>query len=103
MDRKADHKIILAKKKLRKLSKNYKQNFKNIENYIKKEIYEIKRLKNLSNNIIPEIKYKELLSPDLRIIDQIKKRGCIIIRDAFDQKKIGKLNNDLEKYIEYNG
>ena len=103
MNRKVDHKIILAKKKLRKLSKNYEQNFKNIENYIKKEIYEIKRLKKLSNNIIPEIKYKELLSPDLRIIDQIKKRGCIIIRDVFDQKKIGKLNNDLEKYIEHNG
>ena len=103
MNRKVDHKIILAKKKLRKLSKNYKQNFKNIENYIKKEIYEIKRSNKLSNNIIPEIKYKELLSPDLRIIDQIKKRGCIIIRDVFDQKKIGKLNNDLEKYIEYNG
>ena len=103
MNRKVDHKIILAKKKLRKLSKNYKQNFKNIENYIKKEIYEIKRSNKSSNNIIPEIKYKELLSPDLRIIDQIKKRGCIIIRDVFDQKKIGKLNNDLEKYIEYNG
>ena len=103
MNRKVDHKIILAKKKLRKLSKNYKQNFKNIENYIKKEIYEIKRSNKLSNNIIPEIKYKELLSPDLRIIDQIKKRGCIIIRDVFDQKKIGKLNNDLEKYIEHNG
>ena len=59
MNRKVDHKIILAKKKLRKLSKNYKQNFKNIENYIKKEIYEIKRSNKLSNNIIPEIKYKE--------------------------------------------
>ncbi len=103
MNIKVDHKIILAKKKLRKLSKNYKQNFKNIENYTKKEIYEIKRLKKLSNNIIPEIKYKELLSTDLRIIGQIKKRGCIIIRDVFDQKKIGKLNNDLEKYIEDNG
>ena len=55
MNRKVDHKIILAKKKLRKLSKNYKQNFKNIENYIKKEIYEIKRSNKLSNNIIPEI------------------------------------------------
>ncbi len=103
MDRKVDHKIIPAKKKLRKLSKDFKQNFKNIENYIKKEIYEIKRLKKLSKNIIPEIKYKELLSSDLRIIGQIKKRGCIIIRDVFDQKKIGKLNNDLEKYIENNG
>ena len=103
MNRKVDHKIIPAKKKLRKLSKDFKQNFKNIENYIKKEIYKIKRLKKLSKNIIPEIKYKELLSPDLRINDQIKKRGCIIIRDVFDQKKIGKLNNDLEKYIEHNG
>ena len=54
MNRKVDHKIILAKKKLRKLSKNYKQNFKNIENYIKKEIYEIKRSNKLSNNIIFE-------------------------------------------------
>ena len=75
MYRKVDHKIIPAKKKLRKLSKDFKQNFKNIENYIKKEIYKIKRLKKLSKNIIPEIKYKELFSSNLRIIDQIKKRG----------------------------
>ena len=53
MYRKVDHKIILAKKKLRKLSKNYKQNFENVKNYIKKEIYEIKSLKKLSKNIIP--------------------------------------------------
>ena len=44
MDRTIDHKIIPAKKKLRKLSKDFKQNFKNIENYIKKEIYKIKTL-----------------------------------------------------------
>ena len=34
MNRKVDHKIIPSKKKLRKLSKDFKQNFKNIENYI---------------------------------------------------------------------
>ena len=60
-------------------------------------------LLNVCSLVISIVKYKELLSPDLRIIDQIKKRGCIIIRDVFDQKKIGKLNNDLEKYIEHNG
>ena len=87
MNRKVDHKIILAKKKLRKLSKNYKQNFKNIENYIKKEIYEIKRSNKLSNNIIPEIKYKELLSPDLRIIDQIKKEDVLLLEMYLIKKK----------------
>ena len=56
MNRKVDHKIILAKKKLRKLSQNYKQNFINIENYIKKEINEIKRSNKLSNNIIKALK-----------------------------------------------
>jgi len=34
MNRKVDHKIILAKKKLRKLSKNYKQNFKPHKEFI---------------------------------------------------------------------
>ena len=87
MNRKVDHKIILAKKKLRKLSKNYKQNFKNIENYIKKEINEIKRSNKLSNNIIPEIKYKELLSPDLRIIDQIKKEDVLLLEMYLIKKK----------------
>ena len=38
---------------------------------------------------------------DLR--ENIYKRGCVIIRDVFQDKKINKLNQELEEYIEKNG
>ncbi len=94
--------IVLTKKKLRKLSKNFKKNFISIENYLKNELNEINRLKKLSKNIIPEIKYEELSLYNTEILDQIKRRGCLIIRDVFDDKKVETLNDELEKYIDEN-
>ena len=46
--------IRLIKKELRDQSKNYKQNFINIEQFIKNEIQEILNLKKNNKPIIPE-------------------------------------------------
>ena len=50
-----DKKIIEVKKYLKDLSSNYQDNFLNIENYIKKEVQEIKNLIHEKKQIIPEI------------------------------------------------
>ena len=34
--------------------------------------------------------------------DSIKKRGCVIVRDVFDDLTISRLNKDLQNYIEEN-
>ena len=94
--------IEKLKSKLKDYSKNYKENFNKIEKYIKSEIDEILKLKDSKKSIIPEISFNQIDQRNTEIVESIKKRGCVIIRDVFENLKIERLNNDLEKYIEEN-
>ena len=89
-------KIIQVKQILRKKSKNYNNNFQNIEDFIRKEVYEIKKLKQNSENIIPEISFDKLSNDTNSIEKLIKKRGCVIIRDVFDDNRVLELDKSLE-------
>jgi len=95
--------IISSKIKLRNKSKDYFLNFKKIEEFIKREIVEIEILKNSSKSIIPEISFNELNLTNNKIIENIYKRGCLIIRDVFEDNKIENINKELEEYIDSNG
>ncbi len=91
------NKIISEKIKLRKKSKNFVNNFKKIEKYIQKEVAIIKESK---DSIIPEIEFKDISIKDQTIIkDKVFKRGCVIIRNVFDKKRVKELNEDLDKYV----
>ena len=95
--------IKKKKKILRNKSKNYKENFKKIEAFIKKEVQEIKQLQKSKLPIIPEINFKDLDKLDnIKIINEIKKKGCVIVRDVFDDNQIQEWNRDIEEYIEKN-
>ena len=96
------HQIKLSKEKLRKKSKNYKKNFQKIKTFIESEISEIELLKKKSKKIIPEINFKNLSHSKDKIYKSIYKRGCVIIRDVFEDTKIDKLNNHLNEYIKNN-
>ena len=91
------NKIISEKIKLRKKSKNFVNNFKKIEKYIQKEVAIIKESK---DSIIPEIEFEDISIKDqMTIKDKVFKRGCVIIRNVFDKKKMRELNEDLDKYV----
>jgi hypothetical protein len=94
--------IKLSKKILREKSIDFVLNFKKIEEFIKKEVEEIKIQKNSLKSIIPEISYNKLNLTNNKIIENIHKRGCVIIRDVFEDTFIENLNNQLEKYIDEN-
>ena len=94
--------IAKLKSKLKDYSKDYKENFNKIEKYIKSEIEEISKLKASKKSIIPEISFNQISHRNTQIVESIKKRGCVIIRDVFENLTIERLNNDLEKYIEEN-
>ena len=94
--------IEKLKSKLKDYSKDYKKNFNQIEKYIKSEIDEISKLKASKKSIIPEISFNQINQRNTQIVESIKKRGCVIIRDVFENLTIERLNNDLEKYIEEN-
>ena len=90
------------KKILRSKSKNYRENFSKIENFIEKEIVQIENSKKSAENIIPEINFKDLSDNLYEFKNELKKRGCIIIRDVFDDTLMHQMNKDLESYIEEN-
>ena len=91
------NRIISEKIKLRNKSKNFVNNFKKIEKYIQKEVAIIKESK---DSIIQEIEFEDISIKDQTIIkDKVFKRGCIIIRNVFDKKKVRELNEDLDKYV----
>ena len=94
--------IEKLKSKLKDYSKDYKENFNQIEKYIKSEIDEISKLKASKKSIIPEISFNQINQRNTKFVESIKKRGCVIVRDVFENLKIERLNNDLEKYIEEN-
>ena len=94
--------IAKLKSKLKDYSKDYKENFNQIEKYIKSEIDEISKLKASKKSIIPEISFNQINQRNTKFVESIKKRGCVIVRDVFENLKIERLNNDLEKYIEEN-
>ena len=102
MDIEINNKIISEKAKLKAKSKDFVKNFEKIENYIKKEVLEIENFKNSKKSIIPEINFSELSSKSDEIISNIKKRGCVIIRDVFDDKIVCEWNKSLEEYIHKN-
>ena len=90
------------KKILRSKSKNYRENFSKIENFIEKEIVQIENSKKSAENIIPEINFKDLSDNLSEFKNELKKRGCVIIRDVFDDTLMHQMNKDLESYIEEN-
>ena len=90
------------KKILRSKSKNYRENFSKIENFIEKEIVQIENLKKSAENIIPEINFKDLSDNLSEFKNELKKRGCVIIRDVFDDTLMHQMNIHLESYIEEN-
>ena len=97
-------KISESKIFLRSLSLDYKKNFINIKNKIFDEVEEIENLIKNKKKIIPEIYYQEIVSNsiDNNLVDLIKKRGCVIIRDVFDRKQVKFWNDELANYIEKN-
>lgn len=90
------------KKILRSKSKNYRENFSKIENFIEKEIVQIENSKKSAENIIPEINFKDLSNNLYEFKNELKKRGCVIVRDVFDDTLMHQMNKDLESYIEEN-
>ena len=94
--------ITQEKKNLKSKSENYKENFLQIEKNITSEILKIEDLKKNNQNIIPEVKFDDLNSNLEELKLKVKKRGCVVIRDVFDDNLITQMNKDLEQYIEEN-
>ena len=94
--------IIKEKNILRNKSKNFRENFSKIEKYILSEIIKIEDLKKNNKQIIPEIKFQDLNSNTEEFEREVKQKGCVIIRDVFEDNMMDEMNKNLENYIEEN-
>ena len=94
--------IIQEKNNLKSKSKNYIENFLEIEKFITDEIINIEELNKNNKNIIPEVKFDDLKLNLKDLTLEVKKRGCVVIRDVFDDDLTIQMNMDLEQYIEEN-
>tara|TARA_B100001964_G_C14179562_1_gene575517 strand:+ start:49 stop:1305 length:1257 start_codon:yes stop_codon:yes gene_type:complete len=96
--------IIKQKIKLKKLSHNYKINFENIKKNILIDVEEIEKLVLQNKKIIPEIYYESIKNKSINdeIINLIKKRGCVVIRNVFKREEVIEWNYEIEKYIDEN-
>ena len=94
--------IIQEKNNLKNKSKNYVENFLEIEKFITDEIINIEELNKNNKNIIPEVKFDDLILNLKDLTSEVKKKGCVVIRDVFDDDIITQMNKDLEQYIEEN-
>jgi hypothetical protein len=97
-----DNQIKFAKKILRNQSKDYIQNYKKIKSFIDIEVEEINMLKNLNQSIIPEISFDTIDDNNDELIKKIKQRGCVIVRNVFNEQVVNDLNKELEDYINSN-
>ena len=97
-----EKKIIKEKLILKQKSKNYKDNFLKIEKFIEEEVLKIQALKKNNSNIIPEINFHDLNNQSETIVNEVKKRGCVVIRNVFENDQMIKMNSELESYIEDN-
>ena len=96
--------IIKQKVKLKQLSHNYKINFENIEKKILIDVEEIEKLKIQNKKIIPEINYQNIKNKLINneIVNLVKKRGCVVIRNVFEKEKVIKWNREIQQYIDEN-
>ena len=97
-----EKKIFKEKLILKQKSKNYKDNFLRIEKFIEEEVLKIQALKKNNSNIIPEINFHDLNNQSETIVNEVKKRGCVVIRNVFENDQMIKMNSELESYIEDN-
>jgi len=70
--------------------------------FIKKEIEEIKALRNGGKQVIPEVEFNTLGAEGFSEVDKnlIKKRGCVIVRNTFPSSLAQDWNQQIGNYIE---
>ena len=70
--------IIQEKNNLKNKSKNYVENFLEIEKFITDEIINIEELNKNNKNIIPEVKFDDLILNLKDLTSEVKKKDVLL-------------------------
>lgn len=95
-------KIIEAKKLLKKQITDLPERFAKLTAIVEKEVQQIEKERAQGIEPIPEIEFANLHQVSSEQIQKIKSRGCLVIRNVFDRKKVEAWNDDITEYLASN-
>jgi hypothetical protein len=94
--------IIGAKRKLRSQITDMPQRFAKMTQRIEKQIDRIVWERAHGITPVPEVEFAELESLAEARKDHIRQRGCLVIRNVFDDSRVNDWNSELAEYLTRN-
>ncbi len=90
---------IIAVKKALRATGNYQLRFAAIQAIIAPQVAEVRKL---GQTAIPAIEYTDLAIVSSQQQQQIRKRGCVIIRNVFERSRVDNWNAMIDTYLHSN-
>ena len=95
-------KIIATKRKLRAQIPDLKERFEHLTRDIENQLDVIERERAEGIEPVPQLDFNELSTVSEAQIQRIKQRGCLVIRNVFDDERVNAWNVDVATYFESN-
>ena len=96
--------IEQAKDKLKQNLPNYRECYDSIRLAVMKEMAAIREQQQETGSVIPELAFSDIhrLTDDAALRAQVQRRGCVVVRNCFDQQKAEGWSDEIARYLEGN-
>jgi hypothetical protein len=94
--------IIAAKRELRRRITDLPTRFAEMTARVERQIEEIVRERALGQDPVPQIEYSALDQVTEAQKQHIRQRGCLVIRNVFEDERVNDWNEELREYFESN-
>jgi len=96
--------FIASAKKALKDNNNVAAHFSQCRDNMLRQVQEVIDLRENNQSVVPELAYSAIHNNKVSTedINQIRKRGCVIVRGVFEKKQVQDWNNELGQYLDDN-
>lgn len=96
--------IEQTRQALREQLPNYAESFAALRQSVQTEMAEIKAIAATGASVVPELDYAEAsrLETDPALREQVRKRGCLVIRNCFSAERANGWSDQIASYLESN-
>jgi len=94
--------IVETKRRLRSRITDMRERFAAVTARVEAQIDQIERERRRGIEPVPEVDFAELERVDDAQRDRIRQRGCLVIRNVFDDGRVNAWNDGLARYLESN-
>lgn len=97
--------IVETKRMLRRQLPNLDHVLKEVEAHIQEEVADIRERQERGEPVIPELDYPTIAAAEVEpaVIDDIRRRGAVVIRQVIQREQAETWNDELGAYITENG